>query len=456
VVGAVRAALATLPAVAAGSSRAMRVAVALSGGRDSMALLDALADCAAVAGIELSAIHIHHGLSPHADAWAQFCAAECARRRVAFVVERVRFARRGGESLEAAARGARYAALAAHDVDYVALAHHADDQAETLLLQLLRGAGPHGLAAMARERRDRGATYLRPLLAVGRAEIEAYVAARGIAFIDDESNADVRFKRNFLRHEIAPRLAAAFPGYPATLSRAAALQADAASLLDELAVQDASAAGVVIGTPAPTLDRAALAALARASDARARNLLRWFVRHHGLPAPSSARLVAMLAQLVAAAPDARVCCRHAGAEIGIHRGRIVVHAPSVPHYEVRWDGGELLSLPHGVLQFSRAGGRGLACAALAGAFVTVRPRAGGESLRIAQDRPRRSLTRLFQDAGVPEWERRSWPLVWCGNALAAAPGIAVATDFQAASDAEGYELHWRPQARGAPGPNSRP
>jgi tRNA(Ile)-lysidine synthase len=286
------------------------VAVALSGGRDSMALLDALAECAGAAGIELSAIHVHHGLSPHADAWAQFCADECARRGVAFVAERVRVARRGGESLEAAARDARYAALAEHDVDCIALAHHADDQAETLLLQLMRGAGPHGLAAMARERHDRGPMHMRPLLAVSRAEIEAYVAARGLAFVDDESNADTRFKRNFLRHEIGPRLARAFPGYPATLARAARHQADAAALLDAMAAQDAVSAGYASETNA-TLDRATLSALARSAPARARNLLRWFIRQHGLSLPSSARLGAMLAQLTGAPPDARVRCRHA-------------------------------------------------------------------------------------------------------------------------------------------------
>ena len=438
--GAVRAALATLPAR---EGRAPRVAVALSGGRDSMALLDALAECAGAAGIELSAIHVHHGLSPHADAWAQFCADECARRGVAFVAERVRVARRGGESLEAAARDARYAALAEHDVDCIALAHHADDQAETLLLQLMRGAGPHGLAAMARERHDRGPMHMRPLLAVSRAEIEAYVAARGLAFVDDESNADTRFKRNFLRHEIGPRLARAFPGYPATLARAARHQADAAALLDAMAAQDAVSAGYASETNA-TLDRATLSALARSAPARARNLLRWFIRQHGLPLPSSARLGAMLAQLTGAPPDARVRCRHAGAELGIHRGRIALHAPPPGPYAVRWNGASVLALPHGMLHFATSDGGGLARAAVADQPIVVRPRRGGEQLRIAANRPRQSLKRLLHDAGVPEWDRVAWPLVWCGDALAAVPGIGIALEFQSSGSAPGYTLRWQP------------
>src|SRR6185369_13969668 len=132
----------------------------------------------------------------NADAWLLFCANECAQRRIAFSATRVNVERRGGESLEAAARTARYAALAAIDADAIALAHHADDQAETLMLQLLRGAGPHGLAAMARARRTGGPLFLRPLIGVDRAAIDAYAAARGVRSIDDESNADTRHRRN--------------------------------------------------------------------------------------------------------------------------------------------------------------------------------------------------------------------------------------------------------------------
>ena len=424
-----------------------RLAVALSGGRDSMALLDALASTPDATRLALSAVHVHHGLSPDAERWAQFCAAECSRRGVPLRVARVRVARRGGESLEAAARDARYAALAALDVDCIALAHHADDQAETLLLQLVRGAGPHGLAAMARERRGTGPTLLRPLLALRRADIEAYVAERGVAYIDDESNDDTRHKRNFLRHEISPRLAAAFPGYPRTLLRAARHQADAAELLDAIAAEDAAIAGYASG-PNPALDRSAVIALARAAPSRARNLLRWFIRAQGLPAPSTARLATMLAQLLNAAADARVRCRHAGLELGIHRDRVVLHAPPPSPYRVRWDGADTLVLPHGTLHFAASEGNGLARSALGEREIIVQPRRGGELLRIAANRPRQPLKRLFHDAGVPEWDRGGWPLVWCGEALAAVPGIGVALEFQSRGSAPGYTLRWQPGIAG--------
>jgi tRNA(Ile)-lysidine synthase len=444
VLDATRAALAPIlaaRAASAGDCPPLRVTVALSGGRDSMALLDAVATLVPEFPIRVSALHVHHGLSPHADAWASFCAAECDKRGIALAVRRVRVDRAPGESLEAQARAARFAALADADADIVALAHHADDQAETLLLQLLRGAGPHGLSAMSAARRTGGPLLVRPLLAVSGAAIEAYAQQHQIVWIDDESNADTRFKRNYLRHEIAPRLAAAFPGYPATLVRAAAHHAEAALLLDELAARDA---GIAVEGAAPTLDRAAFVALALRAPHRARNLLRWFIRRHGLVLPSTARLAAMQDQLVRAAPDAKVRLAHAGAEIGIHRGRIAIHPPPVGHYAVRWEGERSLALPHGTLEFGFVPGAGLAAAAVAAAPVVVRPREGGERIRLAANRPRQPLKRLLQEAGVPAWQRDEWPLVWCGDALAAVPGIGIAADFQAPAGTDGYDLRWKP------------
>ncbi len=426
----------------------LRVAVALSGGRDSMALLDVLAGLASELRCVVSAVHVHHGLSPHADAWAAFCAAECAARSVPLVVERVVVERGGGRSLEATARAARYAALATIEADVIALAHHADDQAETLLLQLLRGAGPAGLAAMPVHRSPTaGPALLRPFLLLPRADTEAYARACGVRWIEDESNADESVKRNFIRRDIAPRLAAAFPGYPATLSRAAELQAEAAKLQDDLAELDVR--GFVESDPAAgtTLERDALIALARRAPHRARNLLRWFLRQHELAAPSAARLAAMLDQLTLAPADARVRLVHAGAEVGFHRGRIIVHPPAVAPFAVAWRGESALALPHGTLEFAWCAGAGIAREALEGSAVTVRSRAGGERLRPASGRPSRSLKRLLQEAAMPAWERESLPLVFCGDTLAAAPGIAVDAAFQARADGPGCEVKWHPDER---------
>jgi tRNA(Ile)-lysidine synthase len=423
--------------------RRPNIVVALSGGRDSMVLLDALMSLAGEWPMALSAAHVHHGLSAHADAWAEFCAGACAARNVPLTVHRVRIARAGGESLEAAARAARYAALAALDADLIALAHHADDQAETMLLQLLRGAGPPGLAAMPLSRSPAaGPELFRPLLAVPRSTIDAYARARVLAFVDDESNVNTGVKRNFIRHEIAPRLKAAFPGYPATLLRAAAHQADAARLADDLARLDAANALATDVNRGMLLDRGVLITLFRRAPYRARNLLRWFIVEHGLRAPSAARLAAMLDQLVHAAPDSRVRLPHDGAEIGFHRRRIVVHPPAVARFLILWRGERELALPHGTLEFAPCGGGDAGCAALDRQEVSVRLRVGGERIRLAADRPRRTLKGILRDAGMPPWQRESLPLVFCGESLAAVPGIGVDVGYQAPAGTPGYSIRW--------------
>jgi tRNA(Ile)-lysidine synthase len=412
-----------------------RLAVALSGGIDSMVLLDAAAARAAAHRLLLCAIHVQHGLSPNAERWAEFCSAQCALRGVALVTHRLSLQRRRGESLEALARSARYACLFESEVEAVALAHHADDQAETLLLQLLRGAGPHGLSAMARHRPGRPA-LLRPLLGLTRATLEAYASARALAWIDDESNADRRHARNFLRHEVAPLLGARFEGYPATLARAARHQAEAVELADALAHADGAGAIAANG-----LDCARLRAL---SPARSRNLLRYFLRGEGLRPPSQARLEEMLRQLEHAAPDARTRIAHDGAEIGCHRGRVVVHASAAPPFLRAWDGETELLLPGGVLRFEPAQGSGLAAVKFMQAPVTLRSRCGGERIRLAADRPTRAVKKLLQEARMPPWERDALPLVWSGDELAAVPGIGVALAYQAAPGEAAWCLSWQP------------
>jgi len=437
---------ATAAALAAHVPAVEHLAVALSGGRDSVALLDALSRIAPARGHRLSALHIHHGLSPHANEWQRHCVALCAQRGVPLAVRAIAVPRAPQTSLEAEARQLRYIALAdaaaATGVRFVALAHHRDDQAETLLLQLMRGAGPHGLAGMPEAHAGaRGVTFVRPLLGVTRAAIDAYACAAQLAWIDDESNAQHRHRRNAVRHVVMPALAQVFPQPSLTLARAAQHQADAMHLADDLALIDAADAVTAGAEGGATLGQAALAAL---RPHRARNLLRWFVRRHGLPAPSTARLAAMLAQLTGARGDANVTLAHAGVEIGVYRGRVVIHAPAPPAFDVRWCGEAELELPHGRLTFERTVGAGIDAAQLSTGPVRVRPRAGGERLQLAANRPRRALSDLMYDAGTPPWERISLPLVFCGDRLAAVPGLGIDVAWQALSGAPGFRLHWEP------------
>jgi tRNA(Ile)-lysidine synthase len=384
---------------------------------------------------------VHHGLSRHADAWVAFCETLCASLAVPLVVQRVVVPPGDPRGVEAAARSERHAALrdAARRAGLAAIlvAHHQDDQAETLLLQLARGSGPAGLAAMARARRDAtGLQWLRPFIDLPRSTLEAYVRERGLRFVDDESNASTQHRRNALRENVVPPFAALFPGYPATLARAAVRQAEALALADDLAALDFAAA-----SRDGDIDCERFAALA---PHRARNLLRYLLRLRGLRPPSEARLAAMVAQVRAGRRDARVAVRHDGSVIGAFRGRIVVHPPPPPRFAERWSGQPTLRLAHGELRFTPSRGDGLDGTRLAHADVTVRQRAGGERLQPARDRPRRALKAWLRDAAMPPWVRAGLPLVFCDGELAAVPGIGVDVRFAAPPGAASIRIDWSP------------
>jgi tRNA(Ile)-lysidine synthase len=363
---------------------------------------------------------------------------------VPLIVERVEVSRAPRTSLENEARRVRYSALAQAaaltQTRFVALAHHRDDQAETLLLMLLRGAGPTGLAAMPALRDDaRGVAWWRPFLNASRADIDDYTSAARLEWVDDESNARTRHLRNAVRHEVMPLLSRICGDPAATLARAAAHQAEAAQLADDLAAIDAQHA-----FDGATLAREALAAL---PAHRARNLLRWFLSERGLAMPSAARLSAMLSQVTRARGDAQVRIVHDGAQIGVFRGRVVVHAPPPPPFDVAWSGEERLALPHGSLAFARAKGEGIDLRRIDGLTVHVRERRGGERLQLAANRPRRALKAILHEAGLPPWERQCLPLVYVGDDLAAVPGIGVDVLFAAPPGFAGVTLTWRPDAQ---------
>ena len=216
-----------------------KICIALSGGVDSVVLLDTVVKLRPTHNLEVEAIHIHHGLSPNADKWASFCEERCNAAGVALATLRVTVKQGNATGLEAAARTARYTAFALHGARLLLLAQHADDQAETVLHQLLRGTGLKGLSGMGAVRRvSSEQTIFRPLLTVTREDITTTAATRGLTWIEDESNLDTQYTRNFLRAEIMPRLAERFPHYRASLARAAHHASDADELLENLAKID--------------------------------------------------------------------------------------------------------------------------------------------------------------------------------------------------------------------------
>lgn len=399
--------------------RGRRIAIGLSGGVDSVVLLDVLARLAPALGVHVEAVHVNHRISPNAYRWEAFCRALCRRTGVPLTVRRIALGARRGKGLEAAARDARYAALAAANADCVALAHQRDDQAETVLLNLLRGAGMRGAAAMPESgplpgARDCGTMAIRPLLGVSRAALADYARSRRLEWIEDESNADERLARNYLRRRIGPMLEARWPRWRETLARAAGHFGRAAA------------------------------------DERA--LLREFLASRGMRAPSEAKLIEMLRQLSDPRADARTAIAHDGAVLRTWRGSVRVALPAATgaFETVRWKGEACLPLPGlgGTLLMRKQSGSGIDLDRLGRAPVEVRLRSGGERLRLAVNRPSRTLKNLFQEAGVPPWERDRLPLLFCGNALIWVPGLGIDVAFRAGRQAITLVPEWRPSARG--------
>ncbi|WP_297528984.1 tRNA lysidine(34) synthetase TilS [Thiohalobacter sp.] len=402
--------------------------VAFSGGVDSSVLLDLLAEGREQLPAPLAAVHVHHGLQAEADAWAEHCAERAARLGLPLVRLAVDARAAPGASPEAAAREARYRVLADWLPAGGALlsAHHRDDQAETLLLQLLRGAGPDGLAGMPAVASLGRGVLLRPLLDVPRTQLEARARVRSLVWSEDPSNADRRFDRNYIRHELLPMLETRWPAARAVIARAAGLQAEASRLLAQVAEQDLA---VVAGRVPGTLDCERLLAL----DAdRQRNLLRHWLRRAGLRLPSQRVLEHLRRTVPAARPDAMPVVRWAGGEVRRHRGLLYAMAPlPAPALAGRhglWHG-ETLKLPElgGTLQWMPGEG---VDASLIGAGLRLELRRGGERLRAVGRREHQSLKHLLQAAGIPPWERERLPLLYAGDRLVAVPSLWVAEGCQ--------------------------
>lgn len=428
-----------------------RLCLGLSGGLDSVVLLHLLSAARAELGVALSCVHVNHQLSPNANAWQDFCVGVCADLGVPLRIERVQIGSTTRLGLEAAARHARYQAYAHQDVDAIVLAHHLDDQVETVLLRLLRGAGATGLGAMRFERTlqrtgclatAQPLRILRPLLEFERALLLRYAEARQLRWIEDEANADLRHDRNFLRHEILPRLATRFPAYRVNIGRAARHLAAAAELLDELAAQDLARV--------QSDQRLSLAALRALTPARAALALRHFLLRATGAAPTSARSEEMLRQLLSAQLDARV--RLEWRHLVLHRFQDFVwlepaaeELPTAARGALAiWRGEERLDLGElGALTFRHSRGRGLSAARLRGGEVSVGLRAGGERLRLAARGRERTLKNLLREAKIAPWQRQRLPLLWCGEQLAWVAGIGADVAFHAAPEEPSVEIFWQ-------------
>jgi tRNA(Ile)-lysidine synthase len=432
-----------------------RLIVGYSGGLDSHVLLHLLATRhESWPERTLEAVYVDHGLQTASAAWGTHCARVCHDLGIPFRVLNIDARPAPGESPEAAARRARYATLAVElgPDDALLTGHHRDDQAETLLLQLLRGAGPHGLAAMPAAARLGQGWLLRPLLQTDRAALLAYAHEHCLRWIEDASNQDTGFDRNYLRHRVLPLLRERWPAANRSLARSARLCAETAGWLDVEADADLArlASHRAEGLHIP--------ALRELSEPRQRNLLRYWLRQLGLPIPDSRQLSHILHDIPSAGRDRQPCVRWPGGEVRRYRDMLYAMPPLPPHdarqtfiWRSTTEGWPPLDLPGvGRLRLRETRGAGLRAEALADDLLRVGFRQGGEHFHPAGRSHGQELKKLLQEVGIPPWERDRLPLLYRDQALLAVVGLGVAADHAAAPGETGWQLVWQsPSAAGS-------
>lgn len=421
------------------SMPAQRYWVAYSGGVDSHVLLHAMAALRPQMVATLNAVHVNHGLNAAANGWAAHCIAVCDALEIPCHLFNIDAHAQKGESPEAAARDARYQAfsqLIKHG-DCLLTAHHQEDQAETLLLQLLRGAGPHGLAAMPTLDSFAAGTVGRPLLALSQTQIEQYANAGALQWIDDPSNRNCRFARNYLRHEVIPKLKAHWPTLSRTLSRSAENCAEAAELLDQLAAEDLQQ--LTGWQQTQTIPATVpLQKLQEMVPKRRRNLLRYWIKKLELPIVSKKIMNQIEYSLVMARKDAMPLVKWPGGELRRSREELYAMAPlatfdTTTTLPWQWQR-ESLILPAGLgtlMAHTTAQTAGLSRSQCEQLPLTIRFRQGGERCRLAGRHHHHALKGLLQAAGVPPWQRDRIPLIYLGDQLAAVVGHFYCAPFQA-------------------------
>lgn len=421
--------------------------LALSGGLDSVVLLHLLAEARLSIPFQLHAMHVHHGLSANADSWADFCVAQCHKLNVPLQVVRVNVAqnpdyKNSEQGIEAEARQLRYNALFNYVVDgktpdFVVTAHHQDDQAETLLLQLFRGAGVKGLASMAAL--DKARRLLRPLLDVSRQALHAYATQYDLKWCDDESNDNTQYDRNFVRHEVLPVLQSRFKSVNSVLARTAGHMAEASELLEALASQDAE--------PLLQNNTLCLQGLSQLSVARAKNVLRWWFSQNGLAMPATEHLNEIVDQLLHAKKDSdlNIKMQHLYLRKYQQRAYLCEDKTALP-FDMVWDGEPELMLPSGgKLLFNQVTGSGLAIN-LGMTKLRISNRDGGERFKPDAQRPTRTLKYLLQEINIPPWQRLYLPLIYWEDKLAFVPGVGIAHGLAAKSGEPGLEIVWQDSA----------
>lgn len=418
-----------------------RVTVGYSGGVDSHVLLHALYQLVLEGlPLQLQALHINHHLNPSADQWVLHCQAICDALKIPLLTLDVHVQKTKGESIEALAREARYGAVtkALPANSYFLTAHHQDDQAETVLLQLLRGAGLKGLSAMPFGKAHQHIYIIRPLLDFSRDDILAYAKSHRLQWIEDSSNHNTQFQRNYLRQAIFPLLKQTWPSCTETLARSAEHCAEAADLIESLAEQDFARC---------VIDEAQLSisALQLLSVPRIKQVIRYWLHRRGFELPSTTKLDHIITDVLAAKADAQPLVTLRGVEIRRHRDALTAMKPLSSFnagQRFSWDFSQPLVLPDnlGTLTAESTREQGLNLSMIKGA-VEIRFRQGGETCHLPHRSGTYCLKKLFQEWNVPVWQRDRTPLIYYQDQLICVVGFCVCAGFAATVDQGGIVVN---------------
>jgi len=421
---------------------ARRFIIAYSGGLDSLVLLSAMAELRdQLQGAQLIALHIHHGINSAADDWAEHCARICQHLTVPLHVRRIN-ADSGSEN---ALREARYRAFQAYlqAGDILLLAHHADDQTETVLLRLLRGSGAKGGAGMSSFRELGKSGLYRPLLVFSRRQLEVYATERHLQWIEDDSNRDTQYDRNYLRHRVMPLLAARWPGCRNTINRHARLDAELQQSIDFFLSRELEQIG-------QEQNRLPIERLRRYPQAVQRNLIRCWLASLGLPIPNYRQLNQVLDEVVAAREDAQPLATWPGAWVRRYQQYLYAGYPLPPQdpgLEYTWHTEQPLSMPvFGTLTLQPAAADSEdALSIMPQALLTVRFRQGGERCRPAGRTGSHPLKKLLQEHAVPPWLRDRIPLLYQEEQLIAVADLWVCERFAAEPGESAFKVIFQPQ-----------
>tara|TARA_B110000261_G_scaffold162103_1_gene204973 strand:+ start:26 stop:1363 length:1338 start_codon:yes stop_codon:yes gene_type:complete len=414
------------------------ISIALSGGVDSIVLLHALNELKSKLKIKLNAIHIHHNLSENADDWLTFCCKECKRLGVPISFEKVDIKPNLSMGIEGAARQSRYEALENHRNNILALGHHQNDQAETLLLQLFRGSGLNGLAAMQAYDSDR--FIWRPLLKVNQSLIKTYAKQNNLNFIEDESNSDLKFDRNFLRKKILPLIESRYPDIINTISRSSENIAEGLNLHQAIAKEDAN------HYFSKNNERLSLTMMKSLERERVVNLIRWWLDVNKQKMPSKKTMSELFKQIIDVKKDALLNIDISKSmSVRAYRDELLLvkKTTEISPYELIWRGEEVVELPgNSKLIFKKIIGSGFSLDKIGSNTLTIQNRNGGESFKPKNNQPTRTLKYLLQTSSIPPWKRQLMPLIFSENDLVAVPNFGVHYKFQADNDEYGWEIDW--------------